>query len=86
MRPVFYFMKLSEYNREREQKFRLDAELLRLQTATLVNIHLAETKKIKPINLWKFPWDNEAAEVLIQMDQKQFEENYKKFINKRLNG
>ena len=85
MRPVHFFMKLGEYNREQEQKFRVQAELVRLQTATLVNTQLPETKKIRPISLWEFPWDKETEEIFKMMEQNEFEEQYKNFIN-RTNG
>jgi hypothetical protein len=83
MRPVHFFMKLGEYNREQEQKFRLDAELIRLQTTTLVNIQLPENKKINPASLWKFPWDNDIDETIKQLDKKDFEEQYKNYINRK---
>jgi len=85
MRPAHFYMKLGEYNREQEQKFRINAELTRLQTATLVNIQLPEAKKIRPISLWKFPWDNEIDDSFKKRDQRQCEEQYKNFIN-QING
>jgi hypothetical protein len=31
---------------------------MRSQTATLVNVHLPKGKRVKPKELYKFPWDN----------------------------
>ena len=55
-----FFLKLHYFNRRKQQKYQATAELIRLQTLTLVNIQLAGKDKIKsPENLWRFPWERE---------------------------
>lgn len=83
MRPSHFFLMLFEYNREAEQKFKLQAELIRLQTTLLINSQRPAEKQINPLVLWKFPWDNEVElqKRLDQMSREELEEHYKKFIN-----
>lgn len=53
-----FFLKLHYYNLKEEQAYRANAELVRLQTLTLVNIQLLKKDKIKdPRRLWVFPWE-----------------------------
>ncbi|OKZ44279.1 MAG: hypothetical protein BHV68_02570 [Bacteroidales bacterium 43_8] len=55
-----FFLKLHYFNSRKQQKYQATAELIRLQTLTLVNIQLAGKDKIKsPENLWRFPWERE---------------------------
>lgn len=83
MRPVHFFLMLAEYNRKAEQDYRVQAELVRLQTATLVNIQLKKADRVKPNELWKFPWDGEhdADAHLKKMSREEFERMYKEFLN-----
>ena len=47
----------------KQQDYQTNAELIRLQTLTMVNIQLASKDKIKdPKKLWRFPWDEEETE------------------------
>ncbi|WP_303182169.1 hypothetical protein [uncultured Butyricimonas sp.] len=58
-----FFLKLHYFNRMKQQDYQATAELIRLQTLTLVNIQLASKDKIKdPKKLWRFPWDEEETE------------------------
>jgi hypothetical protein len=59
MRPANFWLKLQGYRQGREEDFRLDAELSRLQTTELINIQLDPVKRLKPNQLWRFPWDKE---------------------------
>lgn len=55
-----FFIKLHYFNKMKQQEYQSQAELIRLQTLTLVNIQLASKDKIKdPKRLWRFPWDEE---------------------------
>ena len=57
-----FFLKLHYYNTREEQIYRANAELVRLQTLTLVNIQLQKKDKIKdPKQLWVFPWEREES-------------------------
>lgn len=62
MRPADFWLKLQGYMKEREEDFKADAELTRMQTTELINIQLEPVKRIKPTQLWKFPWDKEIEE------------------------
>lgn len=84
MRPAHFFLMLFEYNRDVEQKYRANAELVRLQTATLVNLQVRKRDQVKPNQLWKFPWDDET-DVELQLkslSREELEKKYKEFINR----
>ncbi len=87
MRPVHFFLRLFEYNRSEEQKYRANAELIRLQTATLVNLQVKKSDRVKPNQLWHFPWDNEndVEQHLKALPADEFNRRYKEFINGRKN-
>jgi hypothetical protein len=60
MRLRDFFLKLHGFRKEQEMNRRERAELIRLQTIELFNIHLNKKDRIKqPSDLWKFPWDEE---------------------------
>lgn len=87
MRPAHFFLMLFEYNRKAEQDYRAGAELVRLQTATLVNIQLKKSDQVKPNQLWHFPWDDESdvEQHLKSLPADEFNRRYKEFINGRKN-
>ena len=83
MRLKYFFLKLQEYTKEREEVTRWNANLVRLQTASLVNIHRGEDNQIKPENLWRYPWeekDDDRDEILREMSPEDFAANYKRFL------
>lgn len=41
---------------------RFGADIIRLQTTELLNIQLKKKDKIKPVELWEFPWDEEERD------------------------
>ncbi|HNX11611.1 MAG TPA: hypothetical protein PKH68_01355 [Paludibacteraceae bacterium] len=49
-------------NAKVNDEFKRDAELTRLQTATLINIQLKKEDQIKPRDLWRFEWDDQETE------------------------
>ena len=58
-----FFLKLYYHNLKEEHSYRTTAELVRLQTLTLVNIQLLKKDKIKdPRLLWVFPWERDRLE------------------------
>ena len=82
MRPAHFFLMLFEYNRKAEQDYRAGAELVRLQTATLVNIQLKKSDQVKPNQLWHFPWDDEqdVQKRLGSLTREELEEQVKQFL------
>jgi hypothetical protein len=53
-----FFAALHFFYKDRETRDRQHAELVRLQTVTLLNIQLASKDRIKdPRKLWRFPWE-----------------------------
>lgn len=59
-----FFLKLHYFYKHKEQEYRERAELVRLQTLTLVNIQLARKDKIKDAKqLWRFTWEQESGGV-----------------------
>lgn len=84
MRLKHFFLKLQEYNRNRESEIKTNSELVRLQTTALINIQLKPSDKITPQQLWRFPWDEETevAKKLAQLSAKELGEAYGEFINK----
>jgi len=50
------------FSEKKEQESRELWEVMRTQTVTLVNLQLPKGKKIKPKELYKFPWDYTRAE------------------------
>lgn len=64
-----FFLKLHYYNKMKQQDYQSNAELIRLQTLTLVNIQLASKDKIKdPKKLWRFPWDENEEQTRVDDD------------------
>jgi len=62
MRPADFFIYLDAMNAKVNDEFKRDAELTRLQTATLINIQLKKEDQIKPRDLWRFEWDDQETE------------------------
>jgi hypothetical protein len=61
MRPADFWLKLQGYREGRDEDFRNDAELTRLQTTELINIQLEISKRLRPKQLWRFPWEEQVA-------------------------
>ena len=58
MCPRDFFILLAACNEQQNEEFRQHAELVRLQTTTLVNIQLDQKDHLKPAELWSFDWDS----------------------------
>lgn len=71
MRLKHFFLKIQEYNRNKEADIRFAAEQTRLQTTALINVQLKSKDRLKPPQLWPLPWDNEHIEQLTGDDVKQ---------------
>ena len=70
---------MSGYRQKREEDFRIEAELTRMSTTELINIQLDPVKRIKPYQLWRFPWDNEAGDEGL-VDKEVADQNLKMLI------
>lgn len=79
MRIGDFWDKLHGWGREKEERFRLQAELTRLQTADLVNVHLKKEDRIAPGQLWRFPWEEEEEKE--EQDPKKVIEQNKRLID-----
>lgn len=82
MRLKHFFLKLHEYNRNRESEVKTNSELIRLQTTALINVQLKKEDRITPQQLWQFPWDVETdvTKRLEQMNPEEFKKAYREFI------
>ena len=72
---------VKEYARQREEQLQFTGNLVRLQTTALLNIHLKE--KIKPHQLWEYPWDDHETnrdKILKELSPEEFEANYRRFL------
>lgn len=63
MRPGQFYTALEIWAEHERNKQRFTAELTRMQTTDLLNIQLKKKDRIKPGQLWRFPWDDEDEEV-----------------------
>lgn len=60
MRLKDFFLKLHYYNGKKQRDFEAYANLIRLQTVTLVNVQMEKKNRIRdPKKLWIFPWEVE---------------------------
>lgn len=84
---MFYEMRIGQfmdamacYNNQRLTDQRFNAEIIRMQTTTMINIQLKKKDRIKPDQLWTFPWEEDEKEEITSEDiQKMHEEVLKKF-------
>ena len=83
LRLKYFFMMVQEYYQQRQEEFAFYGEMTRLQTTHLINIQLPRDKKLKPQQVWQFPWE-ETSEYIIEslkeMDRLEFEQNYRSFL------
>jgi hypothetical protein len=81
MRPADFWLKVQGYRETREEDFKVDAELTRMQTTELINIQLEPYKRLKPEQLWKFPWDKKNEDEPEFVTQEENEENLRSLID-----
>lgn len=62
MRIGHFYAALDAWAEHEKNKQRFTAELMRMQTADLLNIQLKKKDRIKAAELWRFPWDDEGDE------------------------
>lgn len=80
MRISYFLISLDTWMLHEKEKQRFEADLLRMQTADLINIQLKKGDRIKPEKLWHFPWDDEDEKILTDEEIKRMnEEIMKKF-------
>lgn len=62
VRVGHYFSALQYYQEGKNRDVRLISELIRRQTVDLLNIQMKKSDRLKPEQLWRFPWDAEEEE------------------------
>lgn len=70
-----------------EARQRNEAELVRLQTASIVQLVAKKGRKIKPADVWRFPWDNEAgsaSEIRIMTPEERIDTRADRFMRRIL--
>lgn len=76
-------MKVQEYYLSIEDQFKFYGGVMRLQTAILRNVQVAEKYRVSAEKLFVFPWETTETsrdEVLNDLSKEAFEENYKRFL------
>lgn len=64
MRLSHFFLKLKGWVDYKQGRYRDHAELVRLQTISLININLSIEDQYKlPTDLWKFTWEEDEEEI-----------------------
>jgi len=75
-----FFRMLDEFYTHHKRKYREQADLTRNLATSLINIQLAEDKKMKPEQLWKFDWDEPEAEPTAGMTDEQIAEHNRRLM------
>lgn len=82
MRVGHFLSAVFMHEKTQREKQKFIAELLRLQTADLINIQLKKSDRVKPDELWRFPWDGDEEEQLSDDEiRRRNEEILKKFTD-----
>lgn len=61
LRVGYFYAALDAWSRHELNKQRFTAEIQRMQTTDLLNIQLKKKDRVKPGQLWRFPWDDEEG-------------------------
>lgn len=85
---------IHHYNKGQESQFRQEWERTRWQTAAMLNVYAKKGKSIKPADLIKFPWEEEAKkEPPKKLTKKEIHEKYgrsdrqyREWLEKQNNG
>lgn len=57
------------------------AELVRMQTAVIVQLVAKKGRKIKPADIWRFPWDGEnSSDIRIMSPEERRDERADRFM------
>jgi len=79
-----FYNALNAYYREQMNRQRFTADMVRLQTLTLLNIQIKKSDRIKtPAELWSFPWDDEEEE---KPSDEEIRRRNEEILNKFNNG
>ena len=63
MRLKDFFLKLHYYNEKKQRELEVYANLLRMQTVSLINVQLDKKSRITdPKKFWLFPWEIESVQ------------------------
>lgn len=72
MRLGTFFLKLHFFIEGRELQYRREAELVRAQTYTLLNIQLRIQDRYRNVHdMWPFPWDTEQQNKKLTEEEKK---------------
>jgi len=55
------FNRINGFYELRHTEQRVHAELTRAQTAALLSVYAKKGRKVKPADIWKFPWDEDGG-------------------------
>ena len=86
MRPGQYFDALTIYYREKRSDQRFIAELFRMQTTDLLNIQIKKSQRLKPGELWKFPWDGDGVADKKPMTDDEIRKHNEEILKRFSNG
>lgn len=76
--PIEFDFALRDFNEQNLLKQRFDAELMRLQTAYLINVNLQEKDQFTdPRKLLRFPWEAEEIKETGEPDWERLEREIK---------
>lgn len=74
--PREFFLKQHGYNAMIERKERNDWEMIRWQTAYLLQPNMKKGKTIKPTDLIKFPWERKKSKSRAELLEARKEREY----------
>lgn len=80
MRIGHFFSALQYYNEGKNREVKVLASLIRRQTTDLINIQLKKSDRLKPEQLWKFPWEDEEEAETEKMTDEQIREMNERII------
>lgn len=81
-----FFSALAYYGEQKNREARLISELTRRQTVDLLNIQLKKADRLKPEQLWTFPWDAGEEEEAEELTDEQIKERNEQIIKELLHG
>lgn len=80
MRIGHFFSALQYYNEGKNREIKVFASLMRRQTVDLLNIQIKKSERMKPEQLWKFPWEDEEEVEVEKMTDEQIKEYHERII------
>ena len=80
---------MAGYNEAEHERFKTRAELIRIQTTILWNVQVDKNCKLKPSELWPFPWDSDSGIKLSPMSdekRKEIEDLHEEILLKQFSS